>query len=191
MPNNLLLVIIGMSGGGKSSLSHELCDKLKLSRLKTTTTRPKRNEEDNEYEFVSDEYLKEHWDEYTAIRSYHAILEDEPKTYYYGISKASLEEGGIMITDVDGLKELYATRDNVVGIYLYCSYNIRKERAKERDGYKEAEFERREKMDGHKFGFEELIKLGIDYPLYIIDNSSSLSHAYYQAEGVYFDHLHK
>lgn len=186
--SNLLIVLVGMSGGGKSLLSHTMCDKLGLQRLKTTTTRPRRDESDNEYIFVSDEYFLEHKDDYTAVREYLALIEGTPKTYYYGISKESLAKGGIMITDVDGLKELYATRSNTVGIYLYCSYQLRKWRAESRKGYREEEFERREVVDAPKFDFDNLIKMGIDYPLYIIDNSSSLLYAFMMAEEIYQEH---
>ena len=65
---NQLFVIIGMTGAGKSTIARQVCKNLGLARIKTTTTRPKRSDSDNEYLFTTEETLLKDMGRYIGVR---------------------------------------------------------------------------------------------------------------------------
>lgn len=165
-----IYVLFGMTGAGKSTIASLVSSSMGMGRLLTTTTRPKRNEADNEYHFVTDEYFLSHMDDFVAVRKYTALLEGFPKDYYYGVSKADLEKGGILITDFVGLTELFERGYDMTGIYLHVDAHTRRQRAKNRPGFNLAEYERRDADDMLKFPLDGIISLGTKYPIHAITN---------------------
>jgi len=170
-----VFVIMGMTGAGKSVVSRHVCHNLKMERLKTTTTRPRRSEHDNEYHFANVEDFLQDDGRYIAIRAYTTLIEDLPKKHYYAVDKLELEKGGILITDFDGFKELCERGTDVVGIYLHADKDIRYRRAIKREGFKADEFWRRDADDKEKFAIQRIVDLGRNYPLYIVNNSETVS----------------
>lgn len=171
--NKPVYVIFGMTGAGKSAVSDIISRKLKMKRLKNTTTRPQRGPEDVEYNFSTEDSFTRDTGRYIAVRRYLTLIEDIEKYHYYGVDKIELEKGGLLITDFDGFKELLERDLNVIGIYLYADTETRLERAKKRDGFKLEEFERRNSDDLTKFNLKNIITLGKSNPIYIIDNSGN------------------
>jgi len=171
---NQLFVIIGMTGAGKSTIARQVCKNLGLARIKTTTTRPKRSDSDNEYIFTSEEELLKDVGRgrYLGVREYHTYIEDVPKKHYYAVDKLALESGtALLITDFDGYKEICQHMNNVVGIYIHADKDIRYRRASKRAGFKPEEFWRRDGDDHQKFAIEKLVNWGKTHPLYIVNNS--------------------
>lgn len=162
-----------MTGAGKSAVSDIISRKLKMNRLKNTTTRPQRGPEDVEYNFSTEDSFTRDTGRYIAVRRYLTLIEDIEKYHYYGVDKIELEKGGLLITDFDGFKELLERDLNVIGIYLYADTETRLERAKKRDGFKLEEFERRNIDDLTKFNLKDIITLGKSNQIYIIDNSGN------------------
>lgn len=169
-------VLFGMTGAGKTYVASLLHDKLGLRRIKNTTTRPKRSDKDIEYNFVSEkDFLEDGGSRYVAIREYHTFIEDTPKTHYYGVDKNEMEKGGLIITDFVGFKELLSRNSEVIGIYIYADKTTRQLRSALREGYKVEEFERRNKDDSPFFKIEDIIAVGIDYPVYVVENDLDTS----------------
>lgn len=169
---NQLFVIIGMTGAGKSTIARQVCKNLGLPRIKTTTTRPKRSDSDNEYLFTTEEALLKDIGRYIGVREYNTFIEDTPKKHYYAVDKLALEAGtAVLITDFDGYKEICEHTSNVVGIYIHADKEIRYRRASKREGFKPEEFWRRDADDQKKFAIEKLVSWGKNHPLYIVNNS--------------------
>lgn len=177
MKSKTIYVVFGMTGAGKTTLVDHITDNMNIKRIKTTTTRPQRSAVDNEYKFATNDGFEQDQGRYIAVRKYYTLLEDVPQYHYYGVDKNELEQGGVMITDFEGLKELLMRRDDVVGIYLYADTKTRRERAKNRPGFKSNEFDRRNKDDKKKFPIAQIIKLGTTYPIYILDNTDGIENA--------------
>ena len=191
MKAGTVYVLLGMTGAGKSSIARVISRSLKLERLKTTTTRPKRDEEDNEYNFAKEEdFLQDHG-RYIAIRQYNTLIEDEPKSHFYAVDKLEIEKGGLLITDFDGFKELCERGDDVVGIYIYADRLTRLNRSKKRAGFKEEEFGRRNLDDESKFSINRIVELGKKYPIYIVGNSENtdLKSAITRVEQIIKEHI--
>jgi guanylate kinase len=168
-----LFVIIGMTGAGKSTIARQICRDLNLPRIRTTTTRPKRSEDDNEYIFATEEELFKDSGRYIGVREYHTFIEDTPKKHYYAVDKLALEAGtAVLITDFDGYKEICDHTPNVVGIYIHADKDIRYRRASKRAGFKADEFWRRDADDQKKFAIEKLVAWGKNNTLYIVNNSA-------------------
>lgn len=165
-------VLFGKTGAGKSFIASALSQELGMRRIKNTTTRPQRGANDDEYNFVKEEdFLKDGDSRYVAIRGYHTLIEDTPKTHYYGVDKIELEKGGLLITDFEGFKELLKRDSSLVGIYIYSNKTTRKARISLRDGFKPEEFERRNADDSDKFKLEEIVELGKNNSVYIVNNN--------------------
>lgn len=190
MANNTLFVIFGMTGSGKSTIIKEMEKRTGLARIKTTTTRPRRGESDNEYNFTTNECFLRYYENYIAPRKYTALLEGEPKDYYYGVDKVFAHNGGLMITDFVGVKDLITAGLNVVGIYLYCDVETRFHRALNRPGFILEEHERREKDDQEKFQLKDIVELGTQNKIYIVDNSGeNLSNTFDKVEYIIRNHM--
>lgn len=166
--NKPIFVVMGKSGCGKSEIVSRLCGATGICRIKTTTTRPKRSENDNEYRF--EELPKFHDDaekgRYIAIRQL-SLLD------FYGIDKHNLDKGGIIVADFKGFTELYGRDLNVVGIYIDADRNVRLERLKQRSDFDLEHFEQRALDDDAQFSLEEIKELSRLVPIYILENNDA------------------
>ncbi len=118
---NLIFVILGKSGAGKSKLSKDIAEKLEIKELVSTTSRPKReNEIDGidyyfkSYEEMEDISLSNGFIEYTCYNG-----------WYYGVEKAELNKAkrhSIVVVEPKGFKQfkkIYG--DRVIPIYINTS----------------------------------------------------------------------
>ena len=117
-----IICLVGPSGSGKTAICEELMKQdSKFQKVKTTTTRrPRPNEDENAYFFITKE-------EFEKGNSEHIFLEtSEYAGEMYGTPKfavdAILESGGIPIVPIDingamAYKELYGDWVTIVFVY--------------------------------------------------------------------------
>ena len=86
-----MIVILGKSGSGKTTLLNNLVRYEHFTPLKTFTTRPKRSDHDNEYEFITQEDLK-HIDLKSLIESRNYHIESLDTVWTYGTYAPDIEK---------------------------------------------------------------------------------------------------
>lgn len=107
---NKIVVLIGASGSGKTSLATELANTLKIPKITTSTTRTPRSKEEyesNAYNFYTKDY-------FAKLESKGLFLEiTEYSTNQYGILFSDIEEYNnsvcCVITDVSGARRIADT----------------------------------------------------------------------------------
>lgn len=119
-----MIVIIGKSGSGKTALAKLLETRLKIPRIKGYTTRPKRDELDDDYEFVKE--VKPWSDEEIMCKT-------EINGYNYWKLKCEIHywQNQTIIVNPEGLLELYETDIELVVINLVVDSHTRFIRMKE------------------------------------------------------------
>ena len=177
---------MGKSASGKDTIEEALLkdDDAKFERLVSATTRPIRKDSEGnlkekdgiDYNFLSKEDFlnKIGNDEFIEFRSYHTSVENKPDIWFYGLPKQALEgldpqKNYVTILDVQGTQGLfnYYGKENCFVVNVEVPDNIRESRAKGREGFDQAEWDRRLKDDTEKFSDYEVDKVAN----FKIDNS--------------------
>ena len=181
-----IILLIGKSGSGKSTIEQKLCSDLKINHIISHTTRPPRKEELEglDYYFVSDDYFEENKEEFIEQRLYKVINKDGTKAIWrYGLHRNSIKEGlNVVVVDPNGYKALkkYFGRDNVLPFFIHCSDATRLNRVLFRgDGSNKLEIMRRFAADERDF--KEFIE---SHNYYKICNEHSIDLAVQEIEGV-------
>ena len=96
-----MIILIGESGSGKTTILNEL-EKRGFKKAINHTTRPKRKTDDelNEYKFLSKEEFNKMWDEGKLLQR--AEFNNE----FYGISRDSLKPDVARISITDSVKDI-------------------------------------------------------------------------------------
>lgn len=123
-----MIVLIGESASGKSTIEKELC-KRGYERVISYTTRPKRPNEqhDVDYHYITEkEFLSlknvEHFAETTSYRGWH-----------YGAAKKDCLDNKIIVVEPHGLRQLKQDKElNIVSFYIKVSDNERLSRIAKR-----------------------------------------------------------
>lgn len=104
------IVLVGKTGSGKSSICDWLTENLRYDKLRSYTTRPKREGETDEYHFITEQ-------QYDALD---LVLKTEINGYRYGVMRNDLSNANfkILIVDPSGVKELARIPD----FYFVCIY---------------------------------------------------------------------
>ena len=146
-----MLVLVGKTCAGKSTIRDLLVDKYKMDPVVTHTTRPPREGEENyvDYIFVNDNHFhildKEGW--FAEVTKYNVASGD---TWYYASSKSDYENSDdkVIILNPEGLKQVRKLGYPIFAIELTAPDLV--ERLKKRgDNPKEAE--RRIRADNEDF----------------------------------------
>ena len=155
--NNEIIVLCGKSSVGKDTLADEL-KKEGYNFITSHSTRPMREgeSEGNPYYFITKEEMLEYIDndELVEYRTYNTNLDGKADIWYYSVHKSEIQDDKkyVVVLDINGLKdfkEIYG--DRVISFNLHMSDKIREERAKERGGFCQIEWNRRLEADGKDF----------------------------------------
>ena len=131
----VLILIVGESGTGKTSLANYLHKHYGLRLLPSYTTRPKRSNSDTDHTYVTDE-------EYKKLQN--IVAENNYNGYMYCATEEQCDNADVYVVDITGmkkLKQLYKTK-RVVSVYLKTSENTRIQRMKFRGDTDEMIMER-------------------------------------------------
>lgn len=131
MKNNehVVMLFVGKTGSGKSSLIKKLSEKTGLRALCSYTTCPKRSESDNDHIFVDEEtYFK-------AKENGEIAVDAEIAGNYYYSTIEQLYEADLYTINPDALDRLLAMdlpNIRFVVVYISCPDEVRQERAMKR-----------------------------------------------------------
>lgn len=109
-----MIVIIGESGSGKSSVEKELEKNHNYHRVITYTTRPKREGEQDgkDYYFVND-------NSFLNLASHEFFVETTSfKGWYYGTPKDSCNEDSVIVVNPHGLRQLKSKGIKFTSFYI-------------------------------------------------------------------------
>lgn len=147
-----MIILIGESGSGKTTILNEL-EKRGFKKAVNHTTRPRREEEKEtaEYVFVTKDEFNDMWDAGKLLQR--AEFNNE----YYGISSESLKEDVACIQIVDSIKDVKAKAfelgfddRNITCFYIYVPAEERTKRMLARGDSLEG-IQKRLEIDSEKF----------------------------------------
>lgn len=142
-----VILIVGKTSSGKSSLVKKLCDRTGLTSLQSYTTRPRRSESDDDHIFVStDEYLR-------AKENNEIAIDGEIAGNYYYSTITQLYNSDLYTINPEALDRLLAMElPNIrfVVVYISCPDHLREERAIKR-GDNKFEFRKRSLAERQQF----------------------------------------
>ncbi|MCK9235592.1 MAG: AAA family ATPase [Acholeplasmataceae bacterium] len=172
-----MLVFVGASASGKTELAKTLFKTFGYKKCLTTTTRPKRNGEQDgvDYHFVN--LLK-----FQQLEKERAFLEiNEYNHYWYGTQKTDIFDHGIIIVDPNGANALLeALGADVFVVFVEASKETRKKRMNHRQD-EQAIIEKRLAKDESIFRPEKIKRID----LIIHNENEDLEHLANQIHQVY------
>ncbi|MDD5901720.1 MAG: guanylate kinase [Lachnospiraceae bacterium] len=148
-----MIILVGKSGSGKTSIQEELIKDGKYKRVVTYTTRSMREGEIDgvTYHFISScEFLKKQSEGFFVETTYYDVASGE--RWFYGTSSECFnDDNSVLIMNPDGIKAIKGRKDiNYTIFYIMCDNKTLKKRLKKRgDNPKEAK--RRLKADKKDF----------------------------------------
>lgn len=182
---HVVILVVGKSGSGKSSLIKRLCERANLTALQSYTTRPKRSESDNDHIFVGVE------DYISAKENGEIAIDTELAGNYYYSTVEQLYNADLYTINpeaLDRLLDMDLPNIRFVVVYISCPDNIREERAMKRgdDKHKYRVRDFAERQEFRKFVSEEkwnYVINNLDFP-----KSYSVLRWISQVEGVWKNH---
>ena len=168
----MIIVLVGKTASGKTTVANELCKHHGYKRIITYTTRPMRENEvqDVDYHFISDEQFNKmvennEFTEYKRYNTAHGV-------WSYGsvvtLEQALSDDCYIIILTPQGLRGLSKRVSKYIAFYLYVDFETQLERLKKR-GDEEQQIIKRLKNDAKDF--ENVLDI-VDYIFYNDDKSS-------------------
>lgn len=182
---HVVILVVGKSCSGKSSLIKKICERTNLTALQSYTTRAKRSESDTDHIFVSTE-------DYTQAKESGTIaIDGELDGNYYYSTIEQLYSADLYTINPEALSRLLDMNlPNIrfVVVYIACPDKIREERAVSRgdDKHKFRIRSYSERQEFRKFATEEKW----DYAINNLDFSKSYSVLKWitQIEGAWKNH---
>ena len=151
---HVVILVVGKTGSGKSSLIKRLCERIGIKELCSYTTRPKRSENDTDHTFVTvEEYFR-------AKENGEVAIDTEIAGNYYYATIEQLYEADIYTINPKAHERLLALNlPNIrfVTVYISCPDAIREKRAMKRgdDKHKYRTRDFSERQEFRKFVAEE------------------------------------
>ena len=150
----MIIVLVGKTASGKTTVANELCKHHGYKRIITYTTRPMRENEvqDVDYHFISDEQFNKmvennEFTEYKRYNTAHGV-------WSYGSVVTSEQELSddcyVIILTPQGLKDLSKKISRYIAFYLNVDFKTQLERLKKR-GDEEQQIIKRLKNDAKDF----------------------------------------
>jgi guanylate kinase len=156
MQHNKIILLMGQSGVGKSSVADCLCRKYQMAEVKSYTTREKRPGNDNTHIFLSEQ-------EFDKIPVQDIVAYTEFAGHRYCATRQQVDDSDIYVVDPDGaLKFLYMYHGDKVPylVYLTATFHTRWQRMLNRgDSFAQTEF--RILSDRDKFKSIELCPVAL------------------------------
>ena len=161
----IVFLVIGRSGCGKDTLVNYMCQKYGLKKLKSYTTRPPRQNEEDTHIFISPEEVKKYQDD---IIAYTKIGEFE-----YFATKSQLKDINFYIIDPKGVQDLENIPNlkeefSFIKLFIYLPEKERKKRIALRGDSEEA-FLKRQEGEKQQFDNFELQTDLFDYAICNMD----------------------
>ena len=151
---HVVILVVGRTGSGKSSLIKKLCERTGLKELCSYTTRARRSESDNDHIFVDiEEYLR-------AKENGEIAIDGEVAGNYYYSTIEQLYNADLYTINPEALNRLLAMElpdIRFVTVYISCPDKIRETRAMARgdDKHKYRVRDFSERQEFRKFVAEE------------------------------------
>lgn len=183
---HVVILVVGKSCSGKSSLIKRICERSNLTALQSYTTRVKRSDADTDHIFCSvEDYLR-------AKDNGEIAIDGELNGNYYYSTIEQLYSADLYTINPEALDRLLAMdlpNIRFVVVYVSCPDELREERAVKRgdDKYKFRARSRSERMEFRKFVMDEKWNYAInnlDFP-----KSYSVLKWIAQVENVWKNHL--
>lgn len=174
----MIIAVVGHTGSGKSSVANHILLEYNTFQLKQYTTRPKRDENDNEYIFLSDEEFDKK--NFSIVESYDVVWNGEDMEWRYAVESIPFDEVGSSIyllvcnpSTVEKLKTMYG-EDNILPLVVKAPYKVRMERYLSRElpeniESAKKEFNRRNSKDMPLFSSDAIKEMNA----IIVDNPSN------------------
>lgn len=161
----IVFLVIGRSGCGKDTLVNYMCQKYGLKKLKSYTTRPPRQNEEDTHIFISPEDVQKYQDD---IIAYTKIGEFE-----YFATKSQLKDINFYIIDPKGVQDLENIPNlkeefTFIKLFIYLPEKERKKRIALRGDSEEA-FLKRQEGEKQQFDNFELQTDLFDYAICNMD----------------------
>lgn len=161
----IVFLVIGRSGTGKDTLVNYMCQKYGLKKLKSYTTRPPRQNEEDTHIFISPEDVQKYRDD---IIAYTKIGEFE-----YFATKSQLKDINFYIIDPKGVQDLENIPNlkeefSFIKLFIYLPEKERKKRIALRGDSEEA-FLKRQEGEKQQFDNFELQTDLFDYAICNMD----------------------
>ena len=161
----IVFLVIGRSGSGKDTLVNYMCQKYGLKKLKSYTTRPPRQNEEDTHIFISPEDVQKYQDDIVA---YTKIGEFE-----YFATKSQLKDINFYIIDPKGVQDLENIPNlkeefSFIKLLIYLPEKERKKRIALRGDSEEA-FLKRQEGEKQQFDNFELQTDLFDYAICNMD----------------------
>lgn len=161
----IVFLVIGRSGSGKDTLVNYMCQKYGLKKLKSYTTRPPRQNEEDTHIFISPEDVQKYQDD---IIAYTKIGEFE-----YFATKSQLKDINFYIIDPKGVQDLENIPNlkeefTFIKLFIYLPEKERKKRIALRGDSEEA-FLKRQEGEKQQFDNFELKTNLYDYAICNMD----------------------
>ncbi len=106
-----VIVLVGNSGTGKSYIATHLKEQYGIPKIMSRTTRPRRDENDNDYHFVTDEEFDGYMDEWK-------ICSTEMGGYRYTSLYSDITDPVMShVVDESGLLEMIESHGNILEVF--------------------------------------------------------------------------